>query len=93
MLFWLLSGIDAIAAAILLFFFFWGLTDGSVSDFNIGIWALLLGGVGAILGGGIWLRAQGRHHLANACLAVLALPAAGAGAFVLLLIILQPNWH
>ncbi len=93
MLFWILFGIDAIAAAVALFFFCLGLADGTVSDFNIGIWALLLLGIGAILGGGFWLRAARAHRLANAVLAVLALPAAAVGAFMLLLVLLTPNWR
>ena len=42
----ILFGIDALAAAVVLFFFIWGLSDGTVSDFNILLWLALLGGVG-----------------------------------------------
>ena len=41
----ILFGIDALAAAVVAFFFVWGLSDGSVSAFNILLWLALLGGV------------------------------------------------
>ena len=52
----ILFGIDALAAAVVAFFFVWGLSDGSVSAFNILLWLALLGGVGVVLGGGLWLE-------------------------------------
>ena len=56
-LFWVLLGIDGAAALVALYFFFVGLADGSVSSFNAGIWLLLLGGIGAVIGGGLALNA------------------------------------
>jgi hypothetical protein len=41
MLFRLLWAIDALVAAILAYFFFVGIADGSVSSFNIGLWLLI----------------------------------------------------
>lgn len=42
MKFWIPWAIDALIAALAVFFFPWGLADGSVSTFNIGLWMLLL---------------------------------------------------
>ena len=92
-LFGILLGIDALAAATALFFFVWGLSDGTVSEFNILLWLALLGGVAAILGGGLLLNAHGQGRLANGVLAILALPAFGIGLFFLVLIVSQPRWN
>lgn len=91
--FWLLLGIDALAAAVVAFFFFWGLTDGTVSSFNIGIWLALVGGVCGVLGGGVALKSAGKLRAAIGILLVLAIPATLMGLFFLLLIILQPRWN
>jgi hypothetical protein len=92
-LYWILLGIDAAAALVALFFFFIGLADGSVSSFNAGIWLALLGGIGAVIGGGIALNASGRRRTAWAVLSVLAVPAFLSGLLILALIVLQPNWR
>ena len=52
-LFWFIWGFDALIAAIFLFFFFWGLADGSVSSFNIVLWLGILAGLAGILGGSL----------------------------------------
>lgn len=89
----ILFGIDALAAAVVLFFFVWGLSDGTVSEFNILLWLALVGGVGAVLGGGLWLNAYGQRRLANGVLLTLAIPTTLLGLFFLMLIILQPRWN
>lgn len=88
-----LFAIDVVAAAIALFFFAWGLADGTVSSFNIGIWSLLLGGIAVIVGGGFALMRQGRNGLANALLLILAVPTVGYALFILMIVILQPRWN
>jgi hypothetical protein len=93
MLFHLLFGIDLLTALAALFFFLWGLSDGSVSSFNIGIWLLLLGGIGAVLGGGWRLRGAGYRRIAGGLLALLALPAAGFVVLFLVTVILNPRWN
>ena len=89
----ILFGIDALAAAVVAFFLVCGLSDGSVSAFNILLWLALLGGVGAVLGGGLWLNAYGQRRLANGVLLCLAIPATLIGLFFLSVIILQPRWN
>ncbi|MEJ0019617.1 MAG: hypothetical protein WDN25_24305 [Acetobacteraceae bacterium] len=92
-LFRILFAIDALAAAVVVLFFLWGLSDGTVSAFNIVLWLVLLAGVGGVLGGGLALRSQGHRRLANAVLLVLAAPAILFALFFLLLIVLQPRWN
>jgi hypothetical protein len=85
--------IDALAAAVVVYFLFVGLGDGSVSSFNAGLWAAILLGGAAVLLGGWRLSAAGRRGAATALLAVMALPALAFGLFVLLLVVTQPNWN
>ncbi|HME22923.1 MAG TPA: hypothetical protein VKI44_16570 [Acetobacteraceae bacterium] len=89
----ILLGIDALTAAVVAFFFIWGLSDGTVSDFNILLWLAMLGFVAAILGGGLWLRSRGLLGPAIGVLLILAFPATMIGLFFLALIVLQPDWR
>ncbi len=89
----ILLGIDALAAAVVLLFFLWGLSDGSVSAFNILLWLALVGGVGGVIGGGLWLNAYGQRRLANGVLLMLAIPATLLAVFFLAIIVLQPRWN
>jgi hypothetical protein len=91
-LFSILCGIDGLITAVVLFFFFWGLADGTISAFNIGIWMAMLAGVVALFGGGIALRTYGRRVLANTMLGVLAAPGLLVAFFFFLLIVLHPDW-
>lgn len=89
----ILFGIDTLAAAVVVFFFIWGVADGTVSAFNIVIWLVLLGGVAAVLGGGWQLHTAGQRRIANGVLLILAIPATLLALFFLSLIILQPRWN
>ncbi len=91
--FWIVFAIDAAAALVAFYFFLIGLADGTVSSFNITLWLALLGGIAAILGGGLGLHAKGQRGAAIGVLMILGIPAFLYGLFILLLLILQPNWH
>jgi hypothetical protein len=91
--FWLLWSIDAIVAAVVLYFFVWGLSDGTVSSFNILIWFALVGAVAAVVGGSLWLRAAGRPTIGIGILLILAFPSLLLGFFFLVLIIAHPRWN
>jgi hypothetical protein len=91
--FWLPWAIDAVVAGIALFFFFWGLADGTVSSFNAGIWAMLLGSLAAVVGGSLWLNLSGRRALGIALALVLAVPGLLMGLFFVVLIIANPRWN
>jgi hypothetical protein len=92
-LFWALFSIDGAIALIVLFFFFAGLGDGSVSSFNIVLWLAILGGLAAILCGGLLLKSSGHLHLAWGVLLFLAIPGLLFGLFILCAIIFQPRWN
>ena len=93
MKFWIPWAIDAVIAAIAVFFFLWGLADGSVSAFNIGLWILMLGGVTVVVAGSLWLRSIGRPGLGTALLLALAIPGMLVGLFFLILIVGNPRWN
>ena len=86
-------GIASAVALVALLFFFWGLSDGSVSSFNIVLWLALLGGIAAVLLGGWALNASGRRGAACAVLAILAVPGVLSVLFLLSVLILQPRWN
>ena len=93
MKFWIPWAIDTVIAAIAVFFFLWGLADGSVSTFNLGLWMLMLGGVAVVVAGSLWLRSSGRAGLGTALALVLAIPGVLVGLFFLILIVGNPRWN
>jgi hypothetical protein len=91
--FWFLWGVDALTALIAVYFFFVGLADGTVSSFNIGIWTVLLLGLGGVVLGSLALRAAGREAWARALVVALAVPAFGVGLFFAVLLVTHPRWN
>ncbi len=91
--FWLLWGFDALIAAVFVFFFFWGLADGTVSSFNIVLWLGTLAILGAVVGGSLALKNAGRLKTAVSLLMVLAFPGVCFVLFFGALLILQPRWN
>ena len=92
-LFRIVWGIDAIAAMIVLYFFFVGLADGTVSSFNIAIWAIILAILGVIMFGSIWLRSHNQPVLALILVLVLAIPVLLYLAFFLILLGGNGRWN
>jgi len=76
-----------------IYFFLIGLQDGSASSFNIVLWLVILGLLGAVLGGGHLLRAKGHGILAACVLCMLAVPALGSLLFFLVILISNPRWN
>lgn len=91
--FWSLWAFDTLIALVVLYFFFLGITDGSISSFNIGIWLLLLAGVALVLGGGWWLYSIHRYLLAKLLLWVMAAPGLIYALFLLIVVIGKPRWN
>lgn len=84
---------DALIAAGFLFFFFWGLADGTVSAFNIMLWLAILACLAGILGGSRALRSKGHTRPAMGLLLILAIPGILGLIFFLAVIILHPRWN
>jgi hypothetical protein len=91
--FWFLWAIDAVIAAVALYFFFSLTAGGRVGSFNILPWLAILAALAAVVGGSVWLRSIGQQVVAIVLLLGLAIPVALLGLFFLLLLILHPNFH
>ena len=89
----ILLAFDGLVGAVLLYFFVTGIEDGSVSSFNILLWLAMLGGFAAIIGLALGLRARGHKAAANFLLLVPALPGLLAIVFLLMVILLQPDFR
>ena len=92
-LFWFLWSIDAIMAAIVLYFFVVGLLDGTVTTRNGLLWFVLLLVLGAVLGGSIYLIRQPKLVAAYLVLSVLALPALIILGYTLYMIFGNVRWN
>jgi hypothetical protein len=93
MKFWTLWIFDALVALVFLYFFVIGITDGSVSSFNIVLWLGILGTLASVLGGALLLRHLGHALLALGLLLVLATPAILGLLFFLFILISNPRWN
>ncbi len=82
-----------LVALVVVGFFLIGLGDGTIAAFNAGIWFVLLAVTATSVWGGHALHAHGRPGLAILALAVTAVPGIIAALFVLLLLVLQPQWN
>ena len=91
--FWILWCIDAVVAAVALYFFFSLAASERVGSFNILPWLAILAALAAVVGGSVWLRSVGQHVVAIVLLLGLAIPAALCLLLFLLLLILHPNFH
>lgn len=92
-MFWPFWCVDAIVAAIFVYFFVIGLADGSVSSFNMGIWMLILAAIPALLWGSHALRGAGREPLAVTLLGIVAVPAVLVAIFFVVVLIAKPRWN
>lgn len=91
--FWLLWGFDALIGGVFLYFFLVGLGDGSVSSFNIALWAAILAALAAVVLGSLALRSAGRSQLALKLLWLLAAPGLLVGLFFAVLLLSNPRWN
>lgn len=91
--FWVLWGFDAIVALVVFYFFFIGLTDGSVSNQNGLLWAGLIGLVLGVMLGSLWLKSIDYMTLAKILLLVLAIPGFLYTLFILFVVIAKPRWN
>ncbi len=88
-----LLGIDAVVAAVVIYFFIVGVGDGSVSSFNGGLWAAILVTIAGVIGGGWALEAKGYRPAAIAVLLVLAIPCLLYALFLALILITNPRMN
>lgn len=91
--FWILWIFDALIALVAVYFFIVGLSDGTVSSFNIKLWLALLAGLAIVLGGSYWLYTHDRIGQAKGLLSILAIPGFLYLLFILMVIIFKPRWN
>ena len=89
----ILQVIVVIADAVLLCFFAVGLGDGSIDSSNILLWLIMLAVPTAALIGASHLYRKGQRIASWLLLAVPAVPTALYGLFILLVIVMQPDFR
>lgn len=93
MFFRLLIALNALVAAGVLFFFLWGLSDGTVSSFNGGLWLALLAVTVLSFGGGNVAYAKNNRVVSAILLSILALPGIAFLFIILVLLLTNPRWN
>lgn len=88
----LLLGINLIAAAVILFFFLWGLSDGT-AFYAFGTWLLIMAAVVGLIATSVVLQKRGQKAASLGLLFPVAVPAFFYGLFILAVLILQPRWN
>jgi hypothetical protein len=92
-LFWTLWIMDALAALIVLYFFFIGLADGTVSSRNAGLWLVILLALAGVLGGSYYLFSNGQLRIAYFILSLIAVPAVLMLLFALFMVFGNVRWN
>lgn len=93
MIFNVLWVFDLVLAAIIGYFFIAGLANRSISDFNAGIWFVILISVSGILVSAHLLHSAGYTAWACVPLLILATPGALYGVFLLAVILSGTKWN
>lgn len=91
--FWILWIFNALMSLVPIYFFFLGLSDGTVSADNMGIWMILLAVVGLILGGTYWLKTKNQVTAAKVVLVIAAIPSVLAIIFMAVAIFGDVRWN
>ncbi|SNS25114.1 hypothetical protein SAMN06295912_103115 [Sphingomonas laterariae] len=93
MAFWLLFAFDAVLAAVLLLILAIGLGDRSGAGANIGPWITLIVAALAALGVALWFKRRHSETAATLTVLIPALPGLLYLGFVLMMVVMQPNWR
>lgn len=93
MIYRLLMTIALLAAAVVLFFFAWGLSDGTVAAYNASYWAMMLAFFVGIPILAANLRGKGQSGAASALLLLPAFPAFLFLLFVIVTSISPIRWN
>jgi hypothetical protein len=70
-----------------------GLSDGSVSSFNMTLWMVILLALLGIMGGSLWLKSTNHLVLAKVLLCLLAIPGLLYGLFMIVVITSKAKWN
>lgn len=89
-IFWTL---DALASLVVIYFFFVGIGDGTVSSRNMGLWTLILAVIGAVMIGSVILKHNQYNNIALGLLFILALPALFFVLYMLVALFGGERWN
>lgn len=92
-LFWICWSLVLGATLVAFYFFFTGLADGSVSQFNMGIWMVLVLGLPTLLLGTYWLKSQDRLKTALALLSIPSLMVTAYLIFIAAVLFGNNRWN
>jgi hypothetical protein len=92
-LFWILWTFCGLMSLVPVYFFFVGLKDGSITARNIGLWAIILMVVAAVLGGSVWLKSHNELSLAKILLIIAAVPGILVLIYFLIVITSKTKWN
>jgi len=92
-LFWILWSFSALMSLIPIYFFFVGLSDGSITSKNMGLWALILVIVAAVVMGTLWLKGTDHLGLAKIILILAAIPGIFVLLYFLIVITSKAKWN
>lgn len=91
--FWILWVFNALMSLIPIYFFFIGLSDGTVDANNMGIWMLILLVVAAVVGGTYWLKTKNQVQVAKILLVIAAIPSLLFLLFIAVSIFGDVRWN
>jgi hypothetical protein len=91
--FWILWIFNALMSLIPVYFFFEGLSDGSVDGDNMGIWMIILAVVALILGGTYWLKTKNQVMAAKILLIIASVPSLIAILYLSIAIFGNVRWN
>lgn len=91
--FWILWVFNALMALVPVYLFFAGLTDGSITSTNFGLWILILVLVAGLLGGTYWLKTKNQLVAARILLILAAIPSLLAILFLVIATTGNVRWN
>ena len=92
-LFKIIYGFDALVALIILYFFFIGITDGTVSQFNALLWLAIIALLSFVMFGSIWFNSHSYTILSYVTLLIIAIPASLFLLYFLIAIFGGGRWN
>jgi len=91
--FWILWGFDCLISLVVLYFFFIGLLDGSVSSYNMVSWTWLLLGLAVVMLGSLWLKSIKWLTLSKVLLFILTIPGLLYILYILMFVFFKPRFN
>ena len=91
--FWILWIFNALMGLVPIYFFFEGLSDGSVDSSNLWMWMIILAVVALLLGGTYWLKTKNQIMAAKVILIIAAIPSLLVILFMAFAITSDVRWN